>query len=168
MKIGIYCYLIADFLQNFYRNVPCVVLYQTYLFSSLEPKDHRWAYSIGRHPSSVRPSSSSSSVRQHFQRTSQKPWSRFLPYFTYGIYRQAERKILFFFCPIRLRTLVAMATYSCHWLIMVKNENWRLLRRNRQYFDKSFSEMFLEWSSTNHMHFVQISDFDWLPWQPKS
>ena len=30
--MSIYCYLIADFLQNFYRNVPWVVLYQTYLF----------------------------------------------------------------------------------------------------------------------------------------
>ena len=30
---------------------------------------------------------------------------------------------------------------------------------------KSFTEMFLEKSSTNHMNFVQITDFDWLPWQ---
>ena len=31
----------------------------------------------------------------------------------------------------------------------------------------SFTEMFLEQSSTNLMNFVQIADFDWLPWQPK-
>ena len=31
MKIGIYCYLIGDFLQNVYRNIPEVVLYQIYL-----------------------------------------------------------------------------------------------------------------------------------------
>ena len=28
VKIGIYCYLTADILQKFYRNVPCVVFYQ--------------------------------------------------------------------------------------------------------------------------------------------
>ena len=27
--------------------------------------------------------------------------------------------------------------------------------------------MFLEKASTNRMNFVQIVDFDWLPWQPK-
>ena len=52
---------------------------ETIHFSSPEPKAHRLAYSIGRHPSSVRPSV----VRQNFQTTSpQKPWSRFFPYFT--------------------------------------------------------------------------------------
>ena len=45
-----------------------------YLFSSPESKAHRWAYSIGRHLSSFR--------RQHFQTTSLKPWSWFLPNFT--------------------------------------------------------------------------------------
>ena len=29
---------------------------------------------------------------------------------------------------------------------------------------KSFTEIFLNWSSTNHMNFVQITDFDSLPW----
>ena len=29
---------------------------------------------------------------------------------------------------------------------------------------KSFTEIFLKWSSTNHMNFVQITDFDSLPW----
>ena len=53
------------------------------IFSSPEPKAHRWAYSIGRHPSSVR--RRRPSIRgQYFQTTSPlKPWSRFLPYFTY-------------------------------------------------------------------------------------
>ena len=34
-----------------------------------------------------------------------------------------------------------------------------------KYFDKSFIETFLELSSTIHMSFVQVTDFDWLPWQ---
>ena len=72
------------------------------VFSSSEAKAHRWAYSIGRHPSSVRPSVRPSVVRpfvrQHFQTTSPlKPWSRFFPYFTYSIYRWGERIIVLFF-----------------------------------------------------------------------
>ena len=83
-------------------------------FSSPEPKTHWWVYSIGRHPSSV--------VCQHFQTTSPlKPWSRHLPNFTYSIYRPGEQIIVF--CSNRIRTLVAMATYSCHWLIMGKSGN---------------------------------------------
>ena len=35
-----------------------------------------------------------------------------------------------------------------------------------RYVDKSFTEMFLELSSTKH-EFVQTAEFDWLPWQPK-
>ena len=49
-----------------------------------------------------------------------------------------------------------MATYNCHWLIMGKNENWHLLLSHCRFFDKTFTEMFLEWSSTNHMNFVQL------------
>ena len=31
-----------------------------------------------------------------------------------------------------------------------KNENWHLLLYQCRYFDKTFTEMFLEWSSTKH------------------
>ena len=61
----------------------------------------------------MRPSSSVRR-RKHFQTTSPlKPRSRFLSYFTYSIYRQGERIIVFFFfvlffCPNRIRTLVAI------------------------------------------------------------
>ena len=57
-----------------------------------------------------------------------------------------------------------MATSSFHILTMGKVEIGI-------YFcvtaDKRFTEMFLEDSSTDHMNFVQITDFDWWPWQPK-
>ena len=60
-------------------------------------------------------------VCQHFQTTSPlKPRSRFFSYFTYSIYRLEERIIVFLFN--RLRTLVAMATYSSHRLIMGKRK----------------------------------------------
>ena len=54
------------------------------------------------------------------------------------------------FCPDRIRTLVAMATYICHSVIMGKNENWHLLLSHCRYCDKSLTEMFLLWSSTKH------------------
>ena len=63
------------------------------VFSSPELKAHCWAYSIGRHSLSL-------VVCQLFQTTSPlKPWSRFFPYFTYSIYMQRER-IIVFFVPI--------------------------------------------------------------------
>ena len=61
-------------------------------------------------------------VCQNFQTTSPlKPRSRFFSYFTYSIYRSGER-IIVFFCSGRIRTLVAMTTYSSHRLIMGKEE----------------------------------------------
>ena len=33
---------------------------------------------------------------------------------------------------------------------MRKNKNWHLLLSHCRYFDKSFTEMYLEWSSTKH------------------
>ena len=86
--------------EHYFNRLPYFTALENHPFlSSPEPKAHRWAYSIGRHPSSVvrRPSVV---VRQHFQTTSPlKPWSRFLPNFTYSIYRPGKR-ILMFFVPI--------------------------------------------------------------------
>ena len=42
-----------------------------------------------------------------------------------------------------------------------------ILLSHCRYFDKTFTEMFLEWSSTKHNIFVLTSKFDWLPWQQK-
>ena len=54
-----------------------------------------------------------------------------------------------------------MATFSSHRLIMGKeaidNFYWG-------YLQKKISEMFIELSSTFHMTFVQIGEFDWLLW----
>ena len=65
------------------------------------------------------------------------------------------------FCSNRIRTLVAMATYSSHRLIMIKEEidNFFCLIGDILIF---FTEMFIEYSSTFHMTFVQIGEFDWL------
>ena len=61
----------------------------------------------------------------------------------------------------RIRTLVAMATYSSHRLIMGKEEidNFSV---SLGIFGFFFTEMFIEKSSMFHMTFVQIALFDWL------
>ena len=54
-----------------------------------------------------------------------------------------------------------METYSSHRLIMGKEEidNFFCLIGDILNF---FTEMLIEWSSTFHMTFVQIGEFDWL------
>ena len=42
-----------------------------------------------------------------------------------------------------------------------KSENLDLLLSHCRYFDKSFTEMFLEYS-TKLINFVQTTEFDWL------
>lgn len=74
-----------------------VPTYQLYFISLAEPKAHRWAHSIIRHLLSI------GGVHQHFQTTSSlKPWSQFLPNFTYSIYRKGERIIVFVY-PNQIR-----------------------------------------------------------------
>ena len=69
-----------------------------------------------------------------------------------------------FVCSNWIRTLVAMVNLNFPLTYNGKSENGHLLLSHCRYFDKSFTEMFLEYSFTN---FVQIGEFDWLPWQPK-
>ena len=60
-----------------------------------------------------------------------------------------------------MRTLVAMATYSFHRLIMEKVEICIFFCLNGDIWI-FFTEMFIEKSSTFRIFFVQIGVFDWL------
>ena len=66
------------------------------------------------------------------------------------------------FCFDRIRTLVAMATYASHRLIMEKSENCQFLLSCWRYLKFVFAEMFIEKSSMIHVTFVLILHFDWL------
>ena len=85
-------WLTLEIFPNFSTELWPLINVKILIFSSSGPKAHRWAYSIVRHPSS------SSIRRQYFQTTSPlKPWSRFLPYFTYSISSEAMKPILTIF-----------------------------------------------------------------------
>ena len=60
------------------------------------------------------------------------------------------------FCFDRIRTLVAMATYASHRLIMEKSENCQFLLSCWRYLNFIFAEMFIEYSSMFHVTFVLI------------
>ena len=49
-----------------------------------------------------------------------------------------------FFCSDRIRTLVAMATYTSHRLIMEKSGNCKFLLSHWRYLSFIFREMFIE------------------------
>ena len=94
--------------------------------------------------SGVRPSVVVVRRREHFQTTSPlKPRSRFFSYFTYSIYRSGGTNNCVF-CSGRIRTLVAMATYSSHRLIMGKKRKLTIFSVSLGIFGFFFTEMFIE------------------------
>ena len=129
-----------------------------FFISSPQPKAHRWTYSIGRHPSSV-----VNIFKWHLLWSHETDSCQISHTTSIG---QGSKKLCFFFCSNRLRTLVAMTTYSFHWLIMGKveigiyccltadiltnvlqkcslSENRCSLLSHSRYFDRSFIEIFL-------------------------
>ena len=81
--------------------------------------------------------------RQHFQTTSSlKPLSRFFSYFTYHLLVGGNEKLCFY--SNRIRTLVAMATYSSHRLIMGKEEIDNFFCLIGDVWITFFTEMFIE------------------------
>ena len=57
-----------------------------------------------------------------------------------------------FFCPNRIRTLVAMAIDSFHCLIMGKSGNWQFLLSHCRYLDFFLQKRFL----SSHLWFIWI------------
>ena len=66
----------------------------------------------------------------------------------------------------QIRTLVAMATYSSHRLIIGKRK-LTIFSVSLGIFGKKFTEMFIELSSKFHTTFVQMGGFDWLSGRQK-
>ena len=60
-----------------------------------------------------------------------------------------------------------MATYSSHRLLMGKEEIDIFFCLIGDILNFFFTEMFIELSSTFHMTFVQIGEFDWLSGRQK-
>ena len=139
------------FWQKFYRNLPWVVLYKTYLFCC----NHLiWLVTRATKRQNLRKNISSEAV-----------WGIKLKLCRIVSNNSLYKKIVFLLPLLKLfgcyGNLKFPLTYSG------KNENWDLLLSHCRYFHKSFAEMFVEWSSTKYIILDQTSQFDWLPWQPK-
>ena len=95
-------------------------------------------------PSSVRPSSvvrpSSSTISKIFFSETAGPIVLILH--THHLQVGGENNCVF--CFDRIRTLVAMATYASHRLIMEKSENYQFLLSCWRYLNFVFTEMFIE------------------------
>ena len=65
----------------------------------------------------------------------------------------------------RLFLLLLLKLFGCYGNLKFpvtynrKNDNWDLLLSHCRYFDKIFTEMFVEWSATKHIILVQTSQF---------
>ena len=102
--------------------------------SSPKLKSHRWAYSIGRHPSAFSNGISSDAVKL------------ILTKFHIHHLEAVEMNRIVFLSQSDKNSgcygnLYLPLTYNG------ENENWHLLPSQCRYFDRTFTEMFLEWSS---------------------
>ena len=91
----------------------------------------------GVRPSSVRPSSST--ISKIFSETAGP-----IVLILHIHHLQVGGKNNCVFCFDRIRTLVAMATYASHRLIMEKSENCQFLLSCWRYLNFVFAEMFIE------------------------
>ena len=99
-------------------------------------------------------------ICQHFQTTSPlKPWIRFLPNFTFSIYRPGKRIFVFFFQSDKNWLLWQLIV-----AIDLKWEKWKLafIAISLQIFWQTFYR-----NPLPNTNFVQTAEFDWLPWQQK-
>ena len=133
-----------------------------WIFSSPEPKAHRWAYSIGRHPSSVRRPSSVNIFKRHLLWNLQ---GSLLPNFIYSIYRQGEPIILFFIqiaseLWLLWQLKVSIDLYGKIW-------KFAFIAMSLQIFWQNFYRN-VPWVVLYQPHEIyKIAQFGWLPWQPK-
>ena len=132
MKIGIYCHLIVIFfLQNFYRNVPWVVLYQTYLFCY---NLLIWLVTMATNRQKL----------QKIKKNSSEAVCKIKLKFCSIVSNFSLYKKSVFYCSCSC-ILVAMATKKFPLTCNGKTENWDLLLSYYRYFDKSFTEQYRTW-----------------------
>ena len=146
VEIGIYCCLTADIWQKFYRNVPWVVLYETYEFCP-----NRWIWLVAMVTGRL-------NLQKNIQKSSpQKPlggWS--------------WNSVEMFITLASTRNMFFVAVFMCfrHYGNLKayngKSESRPLFLSHCRYSDKSFTDTFLDLSSTKYMNFVQMAEFDWL------
>ena len=121
-KLAFIAISLQIFWQEFYRNVPWVVLYQTYYFCP-----NLWIFLIKK----IIASEAIKGIKLKFHRNVHN----------LSLYKNDVCRCLCFHCYGNLKFPLA---YNG------KSENWHLLLPHCRYFDKRFTEMIVEWSSTKH------------------
>ena len=152
-KLAFTAILLQILWQKFYTNVPWVVLYKTYLCLLLLPLNL-----FGSHGNQK-----AKFVKKKYKKINSLEAVFGIKLKLCRIVSNSSlyKNFVFFIAIAQALWLLFLLTYSG------KSENWDLLLSHCRYFDKSFAEMFVEWSSTKQIILDQTSQFDWLPWQPK-
>ena len=144
------------FWQNFYRNVPWVVLYQIYLFCY-----NLWIWLV-----TIATKKQNLWNKYLKINSSGAVWGIKLKLYRIVSYIGHNKKELFFIT-------VVQALWYLKVSIDLQLEKWKLrftAISMQIYFDLSFTEIFVEWSSTKHIISVQTShlvliatlNFQWL------
>ena len=128
--------------QTFYRNIPWVVPYQTYRFCP-----NLWIWLVIMATKRL-------NFRKIFKCISSEAIIGIKLKLCRNVHNISIYKKIVFYCYCSC-TFVAM-TYNR------KSENGHLLLSHCRYFDKSFSEIFVVWSSTKLIILVQTSQIDGL------
>ena len=143
VEIGIYCCLLCVWVilfVFFYRNVPWIGFYELYEFCP-----NRWIWLVAMATGTL-----------NFR-------NKYSKIFTSEAIRGMKLKICIHVHDISLyMNYVFYCLCLCAFVALANQSFYRLIMGNMD-----ITEMFIEKSSTNRMHFVQSTDFDWLPWQPK-
>ena len=138
VKINLYCYITADILTNNLR--PRVVLYQAYHFC---PNLWIWLVAMATKKLNLKNNIKKSST------CTLKAFGDKAETFAEMFITLASTKMVFL-----LSLLMCFRCYGNLKFPLTYNgkiENWHLLLSHRRYFDKSFSEIFVEWSSTKYV-----------------
>ena len=96
----------------------------------------------------------------------------FFPSNAFGFFGKAQFRRAMLSCDSSNFLLPLLKHFGCYGNLKVsinlQLEKWKLrFIAHCRYFDKSFTEMFVELSSMKHNILVETSQFDWLPWQRK-
>ena len=135
-KLAFVAMTLQIFWQTFYKNVPGVVLYQTYHFC---PNLWIWLVAMATKRINLREKKKIISIKLKLCRNVHN----------ISLYKNNDFIAVAHVLPL-------LWQLSCKFPLTYngKSENWHLLISHCRYFDKSFSEIFVEWSSAKPLNLI--------------